>query len=573
MIIKGNPVSPGIVLGKIFVYEKPSGQNLVRREYFETGGEEAELSLFNVAMETALGELDAVIARLEADGAPDKAKIFEAHKELLTDEELLENIEQSIVNDKKLPEFAVDEAFDEFIELLGNAGDALIAERTADLRDVRDRLLRVLWGGAEVNLSRLDGPVIIAAYDLLPSDTATLDRENVLGIITETGGATSHTAIIANSYNIPAILGVGEAIKMLKNGMFAGMDAITGEIFLEPDAEEILRLEAKACRAKEIAAEEAKFAGLTATTKDGTRFDTGINIGSAEKIPAYAYCDFVGLFRTEFLYMDNDHLPGEDEQFEAYRRVMENAAGKPVTLRTLDIGGDKTLSYMELPKEENPFMGKRALRLCLDRTDIFRDQLRAAIRAAVFGEMWIMLPMVGSLDDIRRAREFFDNVKTGLDADGIPRGEPKFGIMIEIPSIAAVADLAAGEVDFASIGTNDLCQYLCAADRMNPAVDEYYQSFSPAMVRILGTVAEAFDKLQKPLSVCGEMAGDVAGAILLAGLGYRKLSMSGGKLARVKAALSRITISEAEEAARAAKIARTQAEVMSIVDQLKNREN
>ena len=565
MIINGNPVSPGIALGKLFVYNKPADKE-VRREHFAPGEEDAHYGQFRAALDVAIAELDKVIEQMGADGEVDKADIFEAHKALITDEELLEAITSGIRNDKKIPEYAVDDAFGVFIGILGGVDDPLISARTADLRDTRDRLLRILRHEVEINLSRLDEPVIIAAHDLLPSDTATLDRTNVLGIITEAGGSTSHTAIIANSYSIPAILGTGEILSALLDGMVIGMDATTGEIFVEPSPEETSRLMEKAKREAAATAAEQSFLALPASTKDGTLFETGINIGSDEKLPAFAHSDFVGLFRTEFLYMDGDHLPSEDEQFAAYRRVLENAAGKPVTLRTLDIGGDKTLSYMELPQEENPFLGNRALRLCFDMSDIFRVQLRAALRAAAYGEMWIMFPMVGGLEDIRRARQIYEGIKDELDREKIPRGEPKFGIMIEIPAIACIADLAAEEVDFASIGTNDLCQYLCAADRMNASVTAYYRSLSPAMIRILGFVAEAFNKAGKPLSVCGEMAGEVFGAILLAGLGYRKLSMSGGRLAKIKAALSRITIAEAESVAHAAQTACTEADVIEMLE-------
>ena len=569
MVIKGNPVSPGVVFGRIYVYAKPSGAK-PNHEYFEPGSETIQRAAFDAALAAALAELDNIVERMIGAGEPDKAKIFEAHKELLTDEELLENIATNIEVGRKVPEYAVDAAFTEFIELLGGVEDPIIASRAIDLRDVRDRLFRILRNEAEVNLSRLDEPVIIAAYDLLPSDTATLDKDNVLGIITETGGATSHTAIIANAYGIPAVLGIGAgggAFGALKNGMYVGMDAIAGEIFIEPDPEQTSLLVERAKLASDIDAEARKYLAQPAVSKDGVAFDIGINVGSDEWLPAYAHCDFVGLFRTEFLYMGADRIPSEEEQYAAYRRVLENAAGKPVTLRTLDIGGDKTLDYMDLPREDNPFLGNRALRLCFDMPDLFCDQLRATLRAAVHGEMWIMLPMVSGIEDIRRAKKIYDDAKVELDKKKIARGEPKFGIMIEVPAIANIADLVAREVDFASIGTNDLCQYMCAADRMNSAVAAYYRGFSPAMIRILGDVADAFDNAGKPVSVCGEMAGDDVGAVVLAGLGYRKLSMSAGRVARIKSVLSNITVKDAQAAASAAKNAYTEAEIIEIIKQ------
>jgi phosphotransferase system enzyme I (PtsI) len=299
----------------------------------------------------------------------------------------------------------------------------------------------------------------------------------------------------------------------------------------------------------------------------GEEYSIGLNIGSTEPNEYIKYADFVGLFRTEFLYMESEHMPTEEEQFKAYKKVLANALGKPVTLRTLDIGGDKSLRYLVLPHEANPFLGKRALRLCLDLMDLFKTQLRAALRASAFGEMWIMFPMVGSIDDIRNAKAVVEEVKAELRAEKIPFDENiKIGIMIEIPSIAMISDLAAKEVDFASIGTNDLTQYLHAVDRMNADIVDYYQSMSPAMFRMLGNVFSEFNQAGKPISVCGELAGDPVGALVMVGLGLRKLSMNASNIARVKRMLSNFSLTDMKDTAHAVKMQATQDEVIEYLE-------
>jgi phosphotransferase system enzyme I (PtsI) len=390
----------------------------------------------------------------------------------------------------------------------------------------------------------------------------------VLAIITETGGATSHSAIIARSYEIPAILGVGGLLAALKDGMTAAVDAHGGEVFLEPDGETCARVDAAReawLREREISKTFLKKEGRTAC---GERVEIGLNIGSAgdEELRGAEYTDYAGLFRTEFLYLGRERLPSEDEQFEVYRKVLSLYGSRPLTLRTLDIGGDKQLSSLKLPPEENPFLGKRALRLCFAYPELFKTQLRAALRASVYGNLYLMLPMVGSLDDIRQAKLTLEEVKAELDAEGKAyRKDYKLGIMIEIPSIALIADLAAQEVDFASVGTNDLCQYLCAVDRMNPEIASYYQSYHPALFRIIGAAARCFAAAGKPLSVCGEMGGDPPAALALAGLGIRKLSMGLAQIAAVKRMLAGLRLADAQEAAHAVQQFSTAAEAESFL--------
>jgi len=558
-ILKGNPVSRGIALAKVYVYKAFKAD--VHESYFEAGQEAAKFKQFTDAVAAAEAELDAIVASLSVE-SPEKAKIFTAHIEILNDEEVAEEVKDMIFSSKAMPDYAVDMVFTEFAILLEKAKDSLIAARAADLRDVRNRVLRILKGEKEQNLSNLREKVVVVAHDLLPSDTATLDRSHVMGIVTEVGGATSHTAIIARSYKIPAVLGVPEATEIMQNGDMIILDALKGQVLLEPERATISEYEVKLEEFLKSEKQTAEYLDRIPLVASGERFSVGLNIGSTEPDEGFKFVDFIGLFRTEFVYMESEHMPTEDEQFAAYKKVLANAMGNPVTLRTLDIGGDKSLRYLVLPKEDNPFLGNRALRLCLDLPDMFRTQLRAALRASAFGPMQIMFPMVGTIDDVRAGNAAVDAVKAELRAEGIPFDEKiNVGIMIEIPSIAMIADLAAKETDFASVGTNDLTQYLHAVDRMNPKLTNYYQSSSPAMFRILGKIFKEYNQAGKPVSVCGELAGEPLAAIVLFGLGLRKFSMNAANIAHVKRILSLFTLAETEEIAEAVMNMDTQADV------------
>jgi len=563
-VLSGNPVSEGIAFAKAYVYYPL--ELTVTEGYFAAGEEEKQFKAFRDALSLAEKELDQLYETLSKEDES-KAKIFAAHRELLDDEEILDEIQMAIEDDRMNPDFAIDKVFTEFAEILSKVADPLIAGRAADLHDVKNRLLRIYMGKSEKNLSDLSEDVIVIAHDLLPSDTATMDRAHVKGIVTEIGGSNSHSAILARSFQIPAVLGVASAMEEIPDGCLMAMDALTGELILTPTEEEIAENEKKKEAFLKKRKEEEQYLDKPAVMKDGESIQIGINVGSAEFDVPETQFDFVGLFRTEFLYMENTSLPSEEEQFEAYKKVIEHAKGHPVTLRTLDIGGDKTLPYMELPKEENPFLGKRALRLCLAEDSLFKTQLRAALRASAYGPLQLMFPMVGSMEDIYRAKERVEQAKKELLAEGMPFDENiKIGIMIEIPSIALIADLAAEEVDFASIGSNDLTQYVSAADRMNPEVISYYQNYSPAMFRLLGYIFEAFESRGKAVSVCGEMAGNPKAAVVLAGLGAKKLSMSTANIAGVKAALAAVSMEEAKEMAMQCKQIKTEGEIKEFLN-------
>lgn len=564
MEYKGNPVSEGIAVGKAYLYQ-PYVPQVTEGEIPEDQAP-AAVARYEELLEGAKQELAAIRERLEKAGDGDKAKIFTAHQDILFDVAMDEEIRDKITYDFMTPEWAIHKVYEKFIKILNKAKDDLIRERVADMRDVKNRLLRIAAGVPEKNLAALGEPVIVVAHDLLPSDTATLDRKNVLALVTEIGGATSHSAIIARSYEIPALLGVDGAMENLSHGQEIAVDAVEGLLVADPSGE------VKADFAKKREAflkrreEEKKFLGVEPRMADGTLLPVHLNVGSAndQELAAEKYTDGVGLFRTEFIYMGKEQLPTEDEQYEIYKKVLTAFGDRPVTIRTLDIGGDKKLQCMELPVEENPFLGNRALRLCFLMPEVFLTQLRAALRASVHGNLWIMFPMVGSMDDIRRAKAFVQQAKDQLDAQGVPYSpDVKLGIMVEIPSIALVADLAAKEVDFASIGTNDLTQYSTAVDRMNPALREYYQSYHPALFRLIGYVVESFAKEGKPVSVCGEMGGDPYAAAVLAGLGMSKLSMGSASVARIKKMLSGLTMEKARELAAKARSLPTNDEVES----------
>jgi phosphotransferase system enzyme I (PtsI) len=549
MVLKGTGVSVGIAVGKIYVYQPV--HITVEENFCELGQNKKQLERFEEIRNLAENELRGICASLEKED-PEKAKIFIAHQDILNDVAINEEIRGGIEQENWTGDWGIQKVYAKFYRMIQKARDAVIRERAADFEDVRKRLLRLWYGLPENSLAALPGPVIVAARDLLPSDTATLDRNRVLAILTETGGTTSHSAIIARSYGIPAILGIPALLEHARTGMITAIDAKTGEVVICPEDSLVRDYEKKREKFLREQEETKKYLHRRGQTADGIPIEIGLNIGSAgeEELEGEAYTDFVGLFRTEFLYMGRNTLPPEEEQFAVYRTVLERYGGRPVTLRTLDIGGDKNLDCLPLPHEDNPFLGNRALRLCFSRPDIFKTQIRAALRASAFGNLWLMLPMVGSIDDIRRAKEIIAETQAELDAEGTAYSRDfKTGIMIEIPAIALAADMAVKEIDFASIGTNDLCQYLGAVDRINPLVAKYYQSFHPAMFRLIASVVRCFNDAGKPICVCGEMGGSELAAPVLVGMGMRKLSMGMASVAGIKRALSGLPVEKMESLA------------------------
>ena len=520
---------------------------------------------FQDTVQKAKAELKIIYDELAREDE-DNAQIFMSHQVVLEDECILQEIRKAIEKERMYPDTAIEIVFGKYTNMLTDLSNPLIADRARDLRDIEKRLIRIWQGKKDYNLSDINEDVIVVAHDLLPSDIAALNCSCVKGIITEIGGEISHCAILARCYGIPAILGVKDAVKKIPDEVLLGLDALTGEVVVRPTEEDIEKLNKKQQRLLEKYEDEKQYLDKPAATKDGVNIRIGINIGSENFEAEESWFDYVGLFRTEFLYMERSAFPSEEEQFEAYKRVLENAKDKTVTLRTLDIGGDKILPYLEQPKEDNPFLGKRALRLCLEHSEIFMVQIRAALRASVYGHLRIMFPMVESMDDIYSAKAYVKKAMQELDAEGLPYDRDiQIGVMIEVPSLGMIADMVADEVDFASIGSNDLVQYCCAADRSNISVSDYYQSFSPAMIRFLGSIFEAFQKRNKKIGICGEMAGTPKGAVLMVGLGARYISMGVNNIAGVKAALSNVSLREAKSTAEFCKNLRTEKEVRAFI--------
>ncbi len=560
MKLTGKPVSRGIVLGRVLKYRPfvPS----VSDAPISTEDVEAAWARYGKTVELARQELDCLEARLLAD-SPDKAKIVAAHREILQDPAMDEEI-RGLIGARTPPDAAIERVYGSFIELLGRSKNEMMRERASDLVDVKNRLLRCWAGEPERNLARLEQPVIVVADDLYPSDTVSMDRSKVLGIITQVGGATSHTAIIARSYEIPAVLGVPGALAALEDGAEIVLDAVKGEIVLCPTGEECAAYAAAAEQVRENLRETAAYLDAEPVTLDGVRAEVRLNVAAANdfELSGAAHADGCGLFRTEFLYLEGDRLPGEEEQYQIYKRVLLAFGEKPVVLRTLDVGGDKQLACLELPHESNPFLGVRGLRLCLAHEALLRTQVRAALRASVHGSLRVMLPMVGALDEVRAAKAIFREEGEALSAAGIPwNPSMPVGIMVEVPSIALIADLAADEVDFVSVGTNDLCQYLTASDRMNPSVKPYHQDYHPAMFRALGYIARSFQAAGKPVSVCGELGGDPLAIPALLGLGIQKLSMSRASLAGAKRVIRSIRMEDAQALAQRVQSLKTEGEI------------
>lgn len=560
--LTGIAVSEGVAFGTAYLYQ-PQPQTAV-----PSGGADDAMQCYEQSLATAAQQLSAICGRLTA-AADSTAKIFEAQQEILADEEMDACVRELIEDEQLDPAAAVEQVYEQFAAILARAKDPLIAARAADIRDVKTRVLRALSGASAPDLSALPRGTVLVAHDLLPSDTAQLDPSRIAAIVTELGNQTTHTAILSHSLGIPAILGVQDAMETIAHGEPLAVDALAGEIHCQPDEAVRRQLEAKHERFAGERRIQQEYLHRDAVTTDGVRIRIGINIGGSET--DFSSCDYCGLFRTEFLFLDRQELPDEQTQFAEYRRVLENAGGRLVTLRTLDIGGDKTVPCLPLPQEANPFLGRRALRLCLADEALFRTQLRAALRASAFGSMQIMYPMVGSLTDLRRAKAFTRQVMAELDAEGAAYDHDiKLGIMIEIPSIARIADLVAAEVDFASVGTNDLCQYLCAADRLNPDVAENYESYGPAMLRCLRDICQAFDAAGKPVSICGELAGERDAVELLVGMGYRKLSMSADRHAAVKSDICNFSVQEAQALLARALQCGTQKEILDLVHTRRN---
>ncbi|WP_341284652.1 phosphoenolpyruvate--protein phosphotransferase [Priestia megaterium] len=543
--IQGIAASSGIAIAKAFRLENPE-LTVGKKSVTEV---EAEVARLEAALEKSKSELEIIREHARKELGDDKAEIFEAHLLVLSDPELINPIKDKITNENVNAEHALDEVAAMFINMFESMDNEYMKERAADIRDVTKRVLAHLLGVNVSNPSLISEEVVIIAEDLTPSDTAQLNRKFVKGFTTDIGGRTSHSAIMARSMEIPAVVGTKTVMEDIQNGVLVIVDGLDGEVIIDPSEETVKAYEKKAAEYAEQKAEWAKLVNEKTVSADDHHVELAANIGTPEDVKGVLENggEGVGLYRTEFLYMGREDLPTEEEQFTSYKTVLERMEGKPVVVRTLDIGGDKELPYLNLPKEMNPFLGFRAIRLCLEMQDMFRTQLRALLRASVYGNLKIMFPMIATVDEFRQAKAILLEEKAKLQQEGVQVSEDiEVGMMVEIPSSAVIADLFAKEVDFFSIGTNDLIQYTLAADRMNERVSYLYQPYNPAILRLVNMVIKAAHKEGKWVGMCGEMAGDEIAIPILLGLGLDEFSMSATSILKARSQIRQLSKADIE---------------------------
>jgi phosphoenolpyruvate-protein phosphotransferase len=515
----------------------------------------AEWARFEAALETAREQLADVYAKAEAECGAEQAAIFQAHALMLEDPELLDAVRKAIEGQCVNAESALNDAAEMYAQMLEALDDEYLSARAADVRDVATRVLCILLDVAESPCAGLTVPSIILARDLTPSDTVLLDKSLVLGFCTAAGGATSHTAILARGLGLPAVVGVGPDVLEIPDSATLVLDGSDGTLLVEPDEETVAEYRARQAAAATVLAQARERAHEPTFSRDGHRVEVVANIGNVEGAQAAleAGAEGVGLLRTEFLYLERDHLPDEEEQCLAYRAIVDVFGDQPVILRTLDIGGDKELPYLDLPQEMNPFLGLRAIRLCLAQPDLFRPQLRAALRAGAGRNLKLMFPMVATAAEVQAARAVLEECRAQLLTEGQPVAqEMEIGIMVEIPAAALMADHLAAQVDFFSIGTNDLSQYTLAADRTNAQVAPLATGFQPAVLRLVRDVIAAAHAQGKWVGLCGELAGEPLAIPILLGLGLDEFSMNPPAIPLSKQIIRALTLDEAREVAQAA---------------------
>ncbi|MFM0920564.1 phosphoenolpyruvate--protein phosphotransferase [Listeria monocytogenes] len=563
--LKGIAASDGIAIAKAYLLVEPD----LSYQKTEVTDVESEVKRFESALEVSRTELSMIREKAAKDLGEDKAQIFDAHLLVLNDPELTGPIEESIKNSKTNAETALQETTDMFIGMFESMDNEYMRERAADIKDVRKRVLSHLLGVTIPNPALIDEEVVVVAADLTPSDTAQLNRNFVKGFVTDIGGRTSHSAIMARSLEIPAVVGTKEVTASVAKNDIVIIDGLEGNVIIHPTEEQIAHYEKIKSDFALQQAEWDKLKNEKTVSKDGVHVELAANIGTPNDLEGVISNggEAVGLYRTEFLYMGRDNFPTEEEQFEAYKAVVSGMDGKSVVVRTLDIGGDKTLPYLELPEEMNPFLGFRAIRLCFANEELFRTQLRALLRASVYGNLKIMFPMIATVNEFRQARDILLDEKAKLKAAGTEVSDSiELGIMIEIPAAAVLADQFAKEVDFFSIGTNDLIQYTMAADRMNERVSYLYQPYNPSILRLVKMVIDASHKEGKWTGMCGEMAGDQTAVPLLLGLGLDEFSMSASSILKSRSLIKRLDQSEMVKLAEEALNKSTAEEVVELVE-------
>jgi phosphotransferase system enzyme I (PtsI) len=548
-MLKGRGASPGIAIGEALVLDNQKTE--IKKTTINAP--DREIKRLTRALEISRDELEAVCVKVSQEIGAKEAAIFEAHLMILQDPEFMDQIRGLIEGEHVNADYAVKAVGDRFIAMFQAMENEYMRERAADVRDVTSRVIDHLLGRKRVDLSALDKPVILVADDLTPSDTATMNRAMVRGFLTNIGGRTSHSAIMARTLEIPAVVGLGVVTTEVRSGDRVAFNGESGEVWIEPDEVTIRELDEKQKKYLAIKRELDSYLKLESATLDGHRVRLEGNIGTPKDVEVLERngAEGVGLYRTEFLFMDRDHMPSEDVQFEAYKKVLEAMSPRPVVIRTLDIGGDKKLPYLPIAPEMNPFLGYRAMRISLDQVDGFRIQLRSLLRASCFGALKIMFPMISSLEEVLQAKALVADVSAELRREGVePNPNIQLGIMIEIPSAAMVSDELAKHVDFFSIGTNDLIQYSVAVDRMNEKIQHLYSNFHPGVLRLINMVIENAHREGKWVGMCGEMACAPELVPVLLGMGLDDFSMSPISILPVRKQVRGLRMSDCQALAR-----------------------
>ena len=565
-MITGIPASPGIVFGKALVLKEE--KIVLDTQKISEDQVEAEVARFYAGREAAVEQLNSIHQRALKSLGEEKAAIFEGHLMILEDEELEEEIIDYLRSYKVNASVAASKIIDQQVEMLSEIDDEYLKERAGDIRDIGNRLIKNILGMHIVDLGDIAEESILVAYDLTPSETAQLNLEKVLGFITDIGGRTSHTSIMSRSLELPAIVGTNDVTARVNTGDYLILDAVNNRVYVNPTQAEIDELKTLEAKLAEEKAELAKLKDLPAVTLDGHKVEVVANIGTIRDCEGAHRngAEGVGLYRTEFLFMDRDQLPSEEEQFIAYKEVVEAMEGRLVVLRTMDIGGDKELPYLNLPKEMNPFLGWRAVRIALDRREILHAQLRAVLRASAFGKLAVMFPMIISVEEIRELKSVLETLKAELRAEGKAFDENiQVGVMVETPSAAVNAKFLAKEVDFFSIGTNDLTQYTLAVDRGNELISHLYNPMSPSVLGLIKQVIDASHAEGKWTGMCGELAGDERATLLLLGMGLDEFSMSAISVPRIKKLIRHVNYQEVKALADEALQKPTAAEIEQLI--------
>lgn len=543
-MLKGNGVSTGVGFGNVIILKKI--ERKIEKKTIQDEQKEQELERVHEALQEVINDTENQMKNITGT----EADIMQAYLMIMQDPSLIAETENAIKNSNYNAEYAVEVGFNSVAQIFENMDDKYMASRSRDILDIKNRVLGKLLKEETIDLTKLNPNTIIVAEELTTSETAKLDFNNISGIVTELGGENSHTSIMARTHAIPAITKVKDATKVLKNGDNIAINGTSGEIYINPTEEEKQRLLELEKQLEEEKAELEKYKNQESITKDGTKVKLYANIGlpSDAKVALNNTAEGVGLLRSEFLYMDSDTMPSEESQFTAYKEVAQIMEGKEAIIRTLDIGGDKDLKYLELEKEANPFLGYRAIRLCLDRPDIFKTQLIAILRASAFGKLAIMFPMISSIDELREAKEVLEECKKELDDENIEYDKNiQVGIMIEIPSAALIADKLAKECDFFSIGTNDLIQYTVAVERGNEKISKLYTKYHPAVIQLIKKAIDGAHSANIICGMCGEAAGDPSFIPLLVGLGLDEFSMNSNSILRARKTINNLNAEECKK--------------------------